>query len=101
MVSPVVPLVTCTVWLAPESRVKVPQPRAWVGAVPVIEQVAGPDWDAIDQLIPGPPGRASVRVVPVESPGPALCRVMVKPIGEPALTLVASAVLVIDRLGQL
>jgi hypothetical protein len=67
----------------------------------VIEQVAGPLWEAIVQLTPDPPGNGSVNVVAVESPGPALLKVMVKPIAEPAFTLGASAVLVMVSVEQL
>ena len=86
--------------LDPEARVKLPQSSVWGGPAR-IEQVAGPDWLAIDQLIPVPPGSGSVRVVPVEAPGPALLSVIVKPIALPALTEAASAVLVMVRVGQL
>jgi hypothetical protein len=104
----VVSLTTCTVSLAPAARTKVllslpTQFSDWVPTVPVIEQDAGPLWLAIDQLTPdplGPPGSESVTRVPVEAPIPLLLSVIVKPIGEPASTEVASAVLVIVRFGQ-
>jgi hypothetical protein len=97
----VVGLVTCTVCELPAGNVNELQLSVWLGAEPVIEQVAGPLWEAIVQLTPDPPGNGSLRVVPVESPGPALLKVMVKPIAEPALTLSASAVLVMVTVGQL
>src|SRR2546428_470619 len=92
----VVPLVMWTTSPAPAARGKLPQSSVWGGPA-TIEQVAGPDWVAsgqlmpeaprngadwlaIDQLIPVPPGSGSVRVVPVEAPGPALLSVIVKPI---------------------
>ena len=76
---------------------KLPQSR-----VPeVMAQVAGPLWLAIDQLIPVPLGSGSFSVVPVELPGPALLRVIVKPMLLPAETEAASAVLLMVRLGQL
>src|SRR5712691_9789226 len=65
-----------------------------------LTKLAGPLWLAIDQLIPLPPGSGSVSVVPVESPGPALLSVIVKPIGEPAFTVAASAALVMVSVGQ-
>jgi hypothetical protein len=43
--------------------------------------------------MPSPPGRWSVIVTPFAVAGPALLAVMVNPIGDPALTLSASAVL--------
>ena len=48
----------------------------------------------IDQLTPAPVGSGSLRVTPVAVPAPVLDTVMVKPIGSPAFTLVASAVFV-------
>ena len=55
---------------------------------------------AMDHEIPVPLGSGSVRVVPVESPGPPLVSVIVKPMVPPAFTEGASAVFVIERLGQ-
>ena len=70
----------------------------WFGAEPVIEQpaVAG----LIDQFTPAPPGSGSARVTPVAVPAPVLETVIVKPIGSPALTESASAVLVICTAGH-
>jgi hypothetical protein len=64
----------------------------------VIEQPARAG--LIDQLMPDPPGNASVNVTDFATPGPALETVIVNPIGVPALTDGASAVLVIDRFGH-
>ena len=66
----------------------------------MILQVAGPLLLAMAQEIPGPLGSGSVRVVPVESPGPPLVSVIVKPMVPPALTELASGVFVMERLGQ-
>src|SRR5436309_136946 len=49
----------------------------------------------------GPPGRFALMAAPVAAPGPALARVIVKPIGEPASTLAASWTFVRVRLEQL
>src|SRR5262249_4029376 len=51
-----------------------------------------PDWDAMLQSMPGPPGRASVNARPVARPSPELLIVTVKPICSPAFTEAASAV---------
>jgi len=108
----VVPLVTCTVTLWPEVRLKgpvlfgpVPQLRVWFGATPLIWQVtpAGSLCVAMDQLMLPPPGNGSVRVTPAAVPVPAallLLKVTMKPMGLPALTDIASAVLVRVRFGH-
>jgi len=54
-----------------------------------------------DQVTPDADGKLSVSVTPVASPAPVLLSVTVKPIDSPALTVPLSAVLVIDRFGQL
>ena len=54
----------------------------------------------IDHTMPVPVGSASVSVTLVAVPGPALLTVIVKPIAVPALTVAASAVLVMERLGH-
>src|SRR5438309_2169046 len=101
----VVALVTCSVIVSPELSVndpvvagEVPQDRVCVGAEPFTAQARPVGMllvpASIDQLTPAPEGRASESVVPVESPGPALDRVTVKPMGLPALTETASWVLV-------
>src|SRR5207249_3721761 len=78
-----------------------PQLRVcWVWGEPEIEQFPPPDWDAIDQSTPLPEGRASDRVAPLATPGPPLCTVTANPMGSPASTGEASAVLVMARLGQ-
>ena len=56
----------------------------------------------MDHKMPGPPGRGSLMATPVAVPVPAalaLPTVMVKPIGVPAGTAEASAVLVMLRAG--
>src|SRR5438270_13934525 len=96
---------------APEARVKVPevagevpQDRVCVGAEPFTAQAmpAGIELPpaSSDHETPVPLGSGSESVVPVESPGPALDRVTVKPMGLPALTETASWVLVRVRLGD-
>src|SRR6478609_6390532 len=88
----------------PLSRVTGPQSRTWLPSAPVMAHVPpAPLWEAIDQCTNGlaPPGNGSWMVAPSASPAPLLCRVMVKPIGEPALTLAASCTLVSLRLAQL
>ena len=44
------------------------------------------------QLMPGPPGRASVKARPLAAPAPSLVSVTVKPIWSPALTVSASEI---------
>src|SRR5215831_5792564 len=81
------------------------QASVWLGAAPVMLQVPGPAYAGlIDQLTPVPPGSGSERVTALAVPVPWAAEfdtVMVKPIGSPALTEVASAVLVIDRSGAI
>src|SRR5438876_21949 len=78
--------------LAPLARVIGPQARAWLPSAPLIAQPAPPLCEATTQWTKGlgPPGRLSLMAAPVAAPGPALARVIVKPIGEPASTLAAS-----------
>src|SRR5258707_1037105 len=87
--------------LAPLARLIGPQARAWLPSRPVMAQLAPPLWEATTQWTRGlgPPGRLSLIAAPVAAPGPALARVIVKPIGEPASTLAASWTLVRVRLG--
>ena len=69
----------------------------------MITQLAPPVWPAIPQSTPLPAGKASARVTPSAVPVPAallLVTVIVKPIGDPALTDAASATFVIDRFGH-
>src|SRR5438094_170937 len=75
------------------------QASVWAPTDPVIEQ-AEAVWDAIVQVMPDSDGRGSLTVTAVAVPGPPLDTVMVKPTGLPAVTGVASAVLVIARLGS-
>src|SRR2546428_519846 len=105
-----VPLVTWNVTDAPEARVKLvvsepvgPQSTTWLPTAPLIRQSvpSGVVWLLIDQLAPAPPGSGSWTVTPVAAPGPALARVIVKPIVSPRLTGLLSAVFVRVRLGQL
>src|SRR5512132_897898 len=86
--------------LPPEATVAGPQLSVWVGAVPAIEQLLAGVLESIDQFTPVPPGSASEIETPVASPAPAFVRVTVNPMSEPALTEVASAVLVIVTSGQ-
>src|SRR5205809_6038820 len=87
--------------LAPLARVIGPQARAWLPSAPLIAQPAPPLCEATTQWTKGlgPPGRLSLMAAPVAAPGPALARVIVKPIGEPASTLAASWTFVRVRLG--
>src|SRR5579872_3792670 len=97
----------CTQAVSPAGMSPNEQVRVWAGAgaVPLtIEQAFGFvfDWLSIDQLTPEPGGSGSDIVTPVAVPVPAapeLDTVTLKPIGDPALTGVRSAVLVIARLG--
>src|SRR5205814_776077 len=67
----------------------------------LIAQPAPPLCEATTQWTKGlgPPGMLSLMAAPVAAPGPALARVIVKPIGEPASTLAASWTFVRVRLG--
>src|SRR5438094_7143170 len=72
--------------------------RVCAPAAALIEQAAAV-WDAMVQVTPARAGRGSLTVTAVAVPGPPLDTVMVKPTEVPAVTGVASAVLVIARLG--
>ena len=72
----------------------------WLPWAPASVKAAGlPTAPSLTQVtpVPEPPGSGSVRVTPVAVPVPPLWTVTVKPIGLPALTLAASAVLVTVR----
>src|SRR5260370_90686 len=86
----------CTVKLPPAARSAGPQ-LSTCGAEPEIEHRPGIDWESIDQVtpVPLPAGSGSLTVTPVAVPAPALVTVTVNPIGSPASTVAASAVLVI------
>src|SRR5438105_4887883 len=56
-------------------------------------------WDAMVHVTPVRAGSGSATVTPVAVPGPPLDTVMVKPTNVPAVTGVASAVLVMARPG--
>ena len=88
-----VALVMCTV----TDPCAMTSPSAQVSVFAVIEQpgVAG----LIDQSTPAPVGSGSFRTTERASPGPLLPTMIVNPIAEPASTVVASAVLLIVRLG--
>src|SRR5438094_831211 len=75
----------------------------WLPSAPLIAQPAPPLCEATTQWTKGlgPPGRLSLMAARVAAPGPALARVIVKPIGEPASTLAASWTFVRVRLEQL
>src|SRR5437899_6349106 len=83
-----------TLKLPPADRSVGPQLRTW-GALPAIEHSPGLDWLATTQVtpLPEPAGRLSLTVTPLAVPVPLLLTVTVKPIGSPALTVAASAVL--------
>src|SRR5580658_10323690 len=88
----VVALVTSTVTESPGARVPIVQVRTWVPTGPVTAQLPGPV--AIDQSMPGPAGSGSVMTTPVAVPTPVLPTTMVKPMGLPVDTGLASAVFV-------
>src|SRR5579859_301639 len=85
----------CTVALAPLAR----SPRWQVRVLEVMEQVAAALPPSTAQLSPVPEGSGSLRVTERATPGPELLTVMVKPMGSPVLTGVASGILVTLRLG--
>jgi len=89
--------VTWTEALAPGARSPKAQVSVCEGGAPVIVQLPGPAYAGlIDQETPDPPGSGSLKVPPIAVPVPdaaLLLAVMVKPIGLPAFTLGASAVL--------
>src|SRR5258706_13339 len=92
--------VTCTVRLAPDTRV-IGWPtsvRCWAPSAPEIANEAGsPVVPSIVQCTGVnalPPGNASVNVTPVALPGPGFDTVTVNPIAVPDDTDAASAVLV-------
>src|SRR5438132_674618 len=74
------------------------QASNWSPTDPVIEQ-ADPVWDWMLQSTPGSAGKGSLTVTLVAVPVPVLDTVIVNPTLAPGLTGVASAVLVIARLG--
>lgn len=90
----VVGLVTWIAWLAagamsPNEQVRVPDAIEHPGT-------AG----EMDQLMPEPAGRGSLRVTLLAMPVPLFVKVIVNPMGDPALTEAASATLVMARLGH-
>src|SRR6266851_832636 len=91
----------CTVKVAPASMLIGWPARDsdWVPAAPLRPKALGlPVVVSIDHVtgLPAlPPGRPSVNTTPVAVPAPVLVIVTVNPIGVPADTLAASAVLVI------
>src|SRR5437899_2371868 len=76
------------------------QARTWEPTDPVIEQ-AEAVWVSMLQSTPVRAGSGSLTVTAAAVPGPPLATVTVKPTEVPALTGVASAVLVMARLGPL
>src|SRR5438552_4076872 len=76
------------------------QDSVWAPTAPVIEH-ADAVWDSMVQVTPASAGSGSLRVTPVAVPGPPLDTVTVKPTEVPAVTGVASAVLVMARPGAL
>src|SRR2546428_709161 len=83
-----------TLKLPPADRSVGPHPRT-CGALPAIEHSPGLDWLAPTQVIrfSQAAGRLWLTVAPWAVPGALLLTVTVKPIGSPALTVAASAVL--------
>src|SRR5205809_237555 len=75
------------------------QDSVWEPTAPVIEH-AEAVWDSMVQVTPVSAGSGSSRVTAVAVPGPPLDTVMAKPTEVPAVTGVASAVLVMVRLGS-
>src|SRR5260370_281698 len=86
----------CTVKLAPAARGTGPQVSV-CGAGGLTEHEPGPvsDWASTVQVPPDPDpaGSGSVTVTPVAVPAPVLVTVTWNPIGSPAFTVAASAVL--------
>ena len=87
-------LVTCTLTLPPDAM----SPKLQVSVLLLIEQpeTAG----LIDHETPDPVGSASLSVTLFAVPGPLLLTPIVKPMELPALTVAASAVFVMCRLGH-
>src|SRR2546425_215664 len=85
----------CTLKLPPAARSVGPQLSVWGAVGELIEHRLGTVWLLIDQLtpLPEPAGSGSLTVTPLAVPVPVLLTVTVKPIGSPALTVAASAVL--------
>src|SRR5690349_64340 len=85
----------CTVKLAPPATLVGPHFRTCDGLVPEVEHRPAFDWVSIDQVtpVPDPAGSGSLTVTPVGVPVPALLTLTVNPIGSPAFTDAASAVL--------
>src|SRR5262245_33880795 len=86
--------VICTLKLPPAARSVGPQANVW-GAAALTEHRPALDWVSMDQVTPDPEpaGSGSLTVTPWASPVPELDTVTVKPIGSPAFTDTASAVL--------
>src|SRR6202158_3757535 len=91
-----------TLKLTPLARVVGPQLKTWLGLLPEIEHRPALLWMSMDQVTPTPEpaGSGSLTVTPVAVPVPGLLTRTVKPIVSPALTLVASAVLVMVTLAR-
>src|SRR5262249_32605035 len=87
--------VMCTVKFAPAARVVGPQVSFCDPLAPVIWHPAGTGEVSIVQVTPDPDpaGNGSLTVTPVACPAPVLLTLMVTPIGSPASTDAASAVL--------
>jgi hypothetical protein len=99
-----VELVTCTDEVAPAAMLPRLHPNVWLPADPVIEQVPGPVYAGLMlQLTPVPAGRGSLIETAVAALVPAAALLLactVKPMEAPAVTLAASAVLVMLRFGH-
>src|SRR5262245_57042271 len=87
-----------TLKLPPAARSVGPQDSDWLGLVPALEHTPF-SYSTLfrsDQVTPAPEpaGSASLTVTPLAVPVPELLTVMVKPMASPALTVLASATLV-------
>jgi hypothetical protein len=96
-VSTVVGLETCTVCDAPAAMSPNEQSSA-CGEPPIEQPVTGV---VMDHVIPAPTGSGSCNVTSLATPGPEFNTVIVNPMSLPSLTAEASAVLLMERFGQL
>src|ERR1700740_481166 len=98
----VVALLTWTAMLSPTARAAFAQPSAWLGALPVTEQLPPPLCESTDQEMPLPGGSGSLIETFAAELAPSLATVTVKPTRFPAGDVVdvvplVSAVLVMTR----
>src|SRR5438552_765257 len=85
--------------MAPGAMSPIAQDRTCDPTAPMIEH-AEAVWASRAHVTPVNAGSGSSTATAVAVPGPPLDTVIVKPTGEPAVTGVASAVLVMARLGS-